>query len=138
MAAVHGRTRYTASMRPGRRLVLSLLAGAALAVLPVACATADLPDDDGVKVPDRSEAGDVAAPIVDGAVRDVVQPVVDSSTAEDSSVPQTPRVFVTSSTQNANFGGLAGGDLLCTNLAIAAGLVGKWAAWLSVQTATCM
>ena len=40
---------------------------------------------------------------------------------------------MTSTTRNGNFGGLAGGDLTCTNLAVAAGLVGKWAAWLSVQ-----
>jgi hypothetical protein len=118
-------------MRPGRWLQLGL--AGTLAVLPVACATADLADDDGVTLPDRSEAGDVAAPVIDSAVPDVAQPVVDASVPVDSAVPKTPRAFVTSSTQNANFGGLAGGDLICTNLAIAAGLVGKWAAWLSIQ-----
>lgn len=43
------------------------------------------------------------------------------------------RVFVTSTTQNARFGGLAGGDTICANVATAAGLGGAWVAWLSKQ-----
>jgi len=115
-------------MRPGRWIVLSLPA-----LLAVACATADLGEEDTVKLPDRSDAGE-DAPAFDAAVQqDVAQPPADSSLPVDSSMPHTPRVFVTSTTHNANFGGLAGADLACANLAVAAGLVGKWAAWLSVQ-----
>lgn len=40
-------------------------------------------------------------------------------------------VFVTSSVQNGNFGGLAGGDAICNSLAQAAGRQGQFAAWLS-------
>lgn len=41
-------------------------------------------------------------------------------------------IFLTSSTQNADFGGLAGADALCNNLASDAGLPGSFIAWLSV------
>ncbi|MBI3783803.1 MAG: hypothetical protein HY270_10400 [Deltaproteobacteria bacterium] len=40
-------------------------------------------------------------------------------------------VFVTSSSHDGNFGGLAGGDGICDGLAAAAGLKGQWVAWLS-------
>ena len=104
-----------------------------LALLPIACATADLGEDDGLTLPDRSDSGD--PPPFDAGPQDpdVAQPPMDSSVPVDSAMPHTPRVFVSSTTRNANFGGLAGGDLACTNLAIAAGLIGKWAAWISVQ-----
>lgn len=107
---------------------------ALIAALPIACATADLGEEDGVKLPDRAEGGDEAATFDAGAQDpDGSQPPLDSSVPVDSATPHTPRVFVSSTTRNANFGGLAGGDLICTNLAISAGLIGKWAAWLSVQ-----
>ncbi len=41
------------------------------------------------------------------------------------------RVFVTSGTVAANFGGLAPGDTLCQSAATSAGLAGTWVAWLS-------
>jgi hypothetical protein len=116
-------------MRSRLWIVLGLVA-----VVPVACATADLGEEDGVKLPDRLDGGDARVePPIDAGMQapDVSQP--DTSVPVDSSTPHLPRVFVTSTTMNANLGGLAGGDLICTNLAIAAGLVGKWAAWLSVQ-----
>lgn len=43
-------------------------------------------------------------------------------------------VFVTSTTHNGNFGGLAGADTICTNLATAAGLPGTYVAWLSTAS----
>ncbi len=134
MAAVHGRTRYTPLMRPRRWILRMLVFGPGLVLgLPLACATADLAEDDGVKLPDRADAAE-GAPAFDAEVReDVVQPPVDSSVPIDSAKPPTPRVFVSSTTHSGNFGGLAGADLACTNLAIAAGLGGTWAAWLSVQ-----
>ena len=133
MAAVHGRTRYTLPMRPRRWVVLALLG--LLAATPVACATADLGEDDGVAVPERNEAGTEASKFeASGPAPDVVEPPpVDAGDGGDSAVKSTPRVFVTSTSRNANVAGLAGGDLTCTNLAISAGLIGKWAAWLSVQ-----
>lgn len=41
------------------------------------------------------------------------------------------RVFVTSTTQDGNLGGLAGADALCQNLAASANLPGTYRAWLS-------
>ncbi len=46
------------------------------------------------------------------------------------------RVFVTSTTTEGNFGGLAGGDTICNNLAAVAGLGGTYMAWLSDSTAS--
>ena len=43
-------------------------------------------------------------------------------------------VFVTSSTQQGNFGGLAGADAICANDATNAGLPGTYVAWLSTDT----
>ena len=45
------------------------------------------------------------------------------------------KVFLTSSTQNGNFGGLQGADDTCRDLANAASLGGTWKAWLSTSTA---
>jgi hypothetical protein len=118
-------------MRPGPRIVLGL--AALLAGLPGACATADLGEEDGVKLPDRSDAGDEQLVVDGGGQADVALPPVDSSVPVDAAAPHAPRAFVTSTTHGGNFGGLAGADLTCTNLAIATGLIGKWAAWLSVQ-----
>jgi len=44
------------------------------------------------------------------------------------------RVFVSSTTYNANLGGLTGGDAKCQTLADASGLGGTWKAWLSDDT----
>ncbi len=43
-------------------------------------------------------------------------------------------VFSTSTTQNGNLGGLAGGDAICQTRADAAGLPGTYKAWLSTST----
>jgi hypothetical protein len=45
-------------------------------------------------------------------------------------------VFVSSSTQAGNLGGLAGGDAICQGLADAASLGGTYMAWLSDSTAS--
>jgi hypothetical protein len=115
-------------MRSRRFIQLGLLA-----LLPIACATADLGEDDSVKLPDRTDAGQGLTGSDAGLEEDTAQPPVDSAVPVDSAMPHTPRVFVTSTTHSGNYGGLAGADLVCTNLAIAAGLGGTWAAWLSVQ-----
>lgn len=44
------------------------------------------------------------------------------------------RVFLSSTTQNGNLGGLAGADALCQNLAASASLPGTYRAWLSDDT----
>lgn len=41
------------------------------------------------------------------------------------------RVFVTSTSQTGNFGGVTGGDAYCATRAAAANLGGNWKAWLS-------
>src|ERR1043165_2711354 len=43
-------------------------------------------------------------------------------------------VFVTSTLQNGNLGGLAGADAVCQARAVAGGLLGKYTAWLSDST----
>ena len=44
------------------------------------------------------------------------------------------RVFLSSTTQTGNLGGLAGGDAICQNLAASASLPGTYRAWLSDDT----
>jgi hypothetical protein len=44
-------------------------------------------------------------------------------------------VFVTSSVHQGDFGGLAGGDAICNELAAGAGLPGTYKAWLSIEGA---
>lgn len=44
------------------------------------------------------------------------------------------RIFVTSTRQNADFGGIAGADELCANQASDAGLDGDFKAWLSTRS----
>ena len=44
------------------------------------------------------------------------------------------RVFLTSTNQNGNLGGLAGADAICQARATAASLGGTWRAWLSTST----
>jgi hypothetical protein len=79
-------------------------------------------------VPEPSEA-DATAPLVpeEASVEDA-----GTTDAAVDAAPRGPlRVFVTSSTRNGRFGGLAGGDAYCQNHAVAAGLGGTWTAWLS-------
>jgi hypothetical protein len=49
-------------------------------------------------------------------------------------VAQQSRVFLTSTLQEGDLGGLAGADALCNNLASTASLGGTWVAWLSTST----
>ncbi len=48
--------------------------------------------------------------------------------------PHTNIIFVTSTLQNGNLGGLAGADAICNTRAVAAGLQGNFVAWLSTST----
>ena len=73
--------------------------------------------------PDASTPDDAAAEDPDAA------PQVEAG--PDAGVK---RVFVTSTTTAANLGGLAGGDLQCSQRAQAVNLGGTWRAWLSTNT----
>lgn len=46
--------------------------------------------------------------------------------------------FVTSTTQNANFGGVAGADAICASRAASAGLSGTYRAWVSSSSSSAM
>lgn len=55
----------------------------------------------------------------------------------DSCTPETPKiVFVTSETMAGDFGGVAGAEKKCNDLAKAAGLSGSFTAWISVPGST--
>lgn len=49
-------------------------------------------------------------------------------------VAMAQRVFLSSSTQNGDLGGLSGGDEICQSLADSEVLGGEWIAWLSTET----
>jgi hypothetical protein len=57
-----------------------------------------------------------------------------SPTPTATATPQLNRVFVTSTLQNGNLGGLAGADAICAARATAASLPGTYVAWLSTST----
>lgn len=94
----------------------------AAGVLGVACAKANLPDDDDIPLPDRE--------IIDSSVPDVPMVTVDAADAADAS-DGAYGVFVTSMQNTANLGGVMGADTICQAHAADAGLPGTWAAWLS-------
>ncbi len=81
-----------------------------------------------------------ASPTVTGTP----SPVPTGPGGETPTPPPTPtatstpvafnRVFVTSATHSATFGGLAGADAFCQTTATNAGLGGTWTAWLSDAT----
>lgn len=100
-----------------------------------ACATPNLTEqEDPLQLPDRADPPDpidAARPPVDAERPDAS--LVDAPIDSADAAPVGLRVFVTSTSGNSNFGGVAGGDTICTNLAIAAKLGGTWAAWLSVE-----
>jgi hypothetical protein len=54
-----------------------------------------------------------------------------SPTPTATATPQFNRVFVTSTLQDGNLGGLVGADGICATQATAAGLAGTYVAWLS-------
>ncbi|MFT4037667.1 MAG: hypothetical protein QM692_05760 [Thermomicrobiales bacterium] len=58
-------------------------------------------------------------------------PCPDSCCKPDGTCGGVCRVFVSSSKQNGNMGGLAGADAICQQLADGAGLPGRFMAWLS-------
>ncbi len=49
------------------------------------------------------------------------------------SIPQTKRIFVSSTSHAGDLGGLAGADQICQNLADAQSLGGTWKAWLATD-----
>lgn len=57
----------------------------------------------------------------------------DATTVEAGADSGVKRVFVTSTMTQASLGGLAGGDLQCSQRASAAKLGGTWRAWLSTN-----
>jgi hypothetical protein len=99
-----------------------------------ACATANLPpDDEVVDLPDRGgqiPPDDAAPP--DTNPGDTSLPDTSSDPDADSG-PGGFKVFVTSTLTKGNLAGPIGGDVFCKNLAMAAGLNGNWAAWLSTN-----
>ena len=100
------------------------------AVLGIAsCAEANLPPEESeTPLPDREAPNetDAATNPADTSTPDVQ---LDDAPQGDGS--SALRVFVTSTTTNARFGGQAGGDARCKALADAASLGGTWMAWLS-------
>jgi len=78
----------------------------------------DVASPDGV---DAAEGSDMASGGEDGGVG-------------DSSPPAPNIVFTTSTTHNADLGGLSGADDICAERAQAAGLAGTYRAWLSTST----
>ena len=104
--------------------VLLLLAACGSAVTP--------PDDDVVGLPDRVDPPNPvdASPEPDGAPKDagITDAPTDVLTDADGG---GLHVFVTSTTATGNLGGALGANTTCKNLAVAAGLGGTWAAWLS-------
>ncbi len=68
-------------------------------------------------------------PINGIANQDAIAPTVTTT-----AIPNTKRVFVTSTLQGSNLGGLEGADTICMNRASAVGLPGTWIALLSTYT----
>lgn len=90
-----------------------------------------------------ADGGSDSQAFVDGAPT----PYHDATTADDAAADDpdatttveagadsgVKRVFVTSTMTQASLGGLAGGDLQCSQRAVAANLGGTWRAWLSTN-----
>jgi hypothetical protein len=119
---------------------------------PVDAPQADAPQADAGPLTDAAPADD--ASIVDGDAADDTASVEDAldDPPADYFVPDASScpggcsvgdciggvcgkaVFVTSQSFTGNVGGLAGADAICQTLAIAAGLPGKYLAWLSTMS----
>lgn len=98
-----------------------------------ACAKANLPDEDGdpLSLPDRVSGGDGSGFVPeDSAASDNFVPPADSGGDGEAGAGGL-KVFVSSTTHNARYGGQAGADKICNDLAKAAGLPGTFVAWLS-------
>jgi hypothetical protein len=80
---------------------------------------------------------------IDGGV--IVDDEIDAGSDATTAPPPAPtpplpppfrRVFVSSTSSNANLGGVSGADARCQNLANAANLGGTWRAWVSSSTSS--
>jgi hypothetical protein len=71
------------------------------------------------------------AVIADGSGEATPSPADSGSDAEASVAPRRRVVFVTQRSVAGNFGGLAGGDIICAAEAADAGLGGQFVAWLA-------
>lgn len=99
----------------------------------------EIGDDDGMAAPDRRISADDdrsdAKPDSGSVIvtNDAGSTTPDSGGATpDAGVPAGPlKAFASSSTVNGGFGGLAGADKICNDLAKAQGLAGTYVAWLS-------
>ena len=129
-----------------RGLVVAALLSGCNALTGVDDLAADPAAGDVVVVGGGGDSGGDTRAVVDAAR--APYPIDDASTSDDAAVDGSDamppgeagadaglkRVFVTSTTMQANFGGLAGGDALCSQRAGAAMLGGTWRAWLSTNT----
>lgn len=114
-----------------RRLGSLAVGSAALGLASLgACAKANLPDEevDPLTLPDRVAGDDGTTG--DGAAEDTFVPPGDGGSDGDGGATG-PKVFVSSTTHNARYGGQAGATTICNDLAKAAGLTGTFVAWLS-------
>ena len=101
----------------------------------------DIGDDDGLAAPDRSprERTENETSKPDAASSTPTNPTTDASTADTGTttpdagtVPTGPlKAFVTSTIFTGGFGGLAGADKICNDLAKAQNLPGTYVAWVS-------
>ncbi len=73
----------------------------------------------------------VATPVTTPTVTPPRTPTPTRTPTTTATPPAALRVFVTSTTQNGNLGGLGGADAICAARAAAAGLTGVYKAWLS-------
>src|SRR5208337_2765818 len=99
-----------------------------------------LPYDDGGFLGDTGADVQIsdadAAPSTDAGGGDSLDPA-DAGDGYDGYVgPMSRRVFISSGKWTANLGGASGADGLCQSAATAAGLGGKWMAWVSTSTSS--
>jgi hypothetical protein len=86
--------------------------------------------------------GSLACGCADSAAESLPDASVDASVdaptdaAADASVEGGRRVFVSSTLQDADFGGVTGADELCATQAAAAGVDGVFKAWLSTRSSS--
>lgn len=100
----------------------------------------DIGDDDGLAAPDRSDRArttDASTPKSDGASTSN-SPTPDAAADTGTTTPDTGappagplKAFVTSTIFTGGFGGLAGADKICNDLAKAQNLSGTYVAWVS-------
>ena len=101
----------------------------------------DIGGDDGLSAPERApraRSEDASTSTLEGGgsttPNDPTNPTPDAgTTTPDTGAPPTGplKAFVSSSIVTGGFGGLAGADKICNDLAKAQGLAGTYVAWLS-------